>query len=244
MKPYFECEYGVLYHGDCLDIMPELPKVDLVLTDPPYLQNTKSGGHGLKNKWNLLDSVDINNFDPKKYLNTWFNYSHNKHSYVFCNKFLIPLYVDYFEKKNIKWDLLIMNKINPVPAKNNKHLSSIEYVFFTRGKNCFWSNDENFELYHKVQNINVKPNEFGHPTEKQINHIEKYIKISSKKKHTILDPFAGSGTTGIACINQGRKFIMIEKEKEYCDIIVERLEKRLRETTLLDFIGGQKNEGN
>ena len=86
-----------------------------------------------------------------------------------------------------------------------------------------------------LQKINVKSSEFGHPTEKQSSLLEKYIKISSSKNQTILDPFAGSGTTAIACINTNRKFILIEKELEYCKIIAKRIEQHLSQATLFDF---------
>ena len=62
-----------------------------------------------------------------------------------------------------------------------------------------------------------------HPTQKPIRLIEHIAKISSKRSQTILDPFMGSGTTGVACANLGRKFIGIEIERKYFDIACERI---------------------
>jgi site-specific DNA-methyltransferase (adenine-specific) len=64
-----------------------------------------------------------------------------------------------------------------------------------------------------------------HPTQKPIKLIERIIKVSSNEGDTILDPFAGSGTTGVACKMLGRNFILIEKEPEYIEIIKSRLSK-------------------
>jgi len=63
----------------------------------------------------------------------------------------------------------------------------------------------------------------NHPTQKPLALIERLIRLYSNEGETILDPFVGSGTTGIACINMNRNFILIEQEKEYCDIAKERL---------------------
>ena len=63
----------------------------------------------------------------------------------------------------------------------------------------------------------------GHPSQKPIQLIEDLIKTYTKEGDTILDPFAGSGTTGVACKNLNRNYILIEKEPKYYDIILKRL---------------------
>lgn len=62
-----------------------------------------------------------------------------------------------------------------------------------------------------------------HPTIKPLNITEKIIRNSSKENNTILDPFMGSGTTGVACINTNRDFIGIELDKKYYKIAEERI---------------------
>ena len=62
-----------------------------------------------------------------------------------------------------------------------------------------------------------------HPTVKPVALLEYLIKMASVEGQIVLDPFIGSGSTGIACQNTGRKYIGIEKEKEYCDIAIQRL---------------------
>lgn len=62
-----------------------------------------------------------------------------------------------------------------------------------------------------------------HPTIKNVKLMEYLIKMVTPKGGVVLDPFAGSGTTGVACKNTGRNYILIEKEQEYVDIINKRL---------------------
>jgi len=240
MNPYFKTDRGVLYCGDSLEILPQLKeKADLCLTDPPYSHNNGGGGRnfiGNKKHFQALEDNDLNSFNPMKFLSIWYNYNKNNHSYIFCSKDLINQYINFFVAQKIKWDLLIMNKNNPVPTKNNKYLSDVEYVFFTRGKGCYFNNNAEYDLYRKVQRINVKPSEFGHPTEKQVPHLEKYLIISSKENDLIIDPFGGSGATALACENLHRRWIMIEKEPKYCEIIKKRLEQHLKQVTLLDMM--------
>ena len=65
----------------------------------------------------------------------------------------------------------------------------------------------------------------NHPTVKPIALMEYLIKLVSRKGAVILDPFGGSGTTGIACVNLNREYILIEKEEEYCKIAEARIKK-------------------
>lgn len=66
-----------------------------------------------------------------------------------------------------------------------------------------------------------------HPTQKPSELIMQLLEKYSKEGDTVLDPFAGSGTTAIACINTGRNYILMEKEKEYIDIIIKRISEHV-----------------
>lgn len=70
-----------------------------------------------------------------------------------------------------------------------------------------------------------------HPTIKPRYITEKIIRNSSKENNTILDPFMGSGTTGVACINTNRKFIGIELDEKYYKIAEERINSAIKQTT-------------
>jgi site-specific DNA-methyltransferase (adenine-specific) len=90
----------------------------------------------------------------------------------------------------------------------------------------------NQKTHHSVWNYDFAPKQ-GHITPKPVELIENIIRHSSNEGATILDPFAGSFTTAIACIRTGRKYICIEKERKYFDIGVKRIEAELEQTDFL-----------
>jgi site-specific DNA-methyltransferase (adenine-specific) len=231
MKPYYECDHGILYHGDCLEIMPELPKVDLVLTDPPY-------GMIYQSSWRIDKFNKIENDSDLLWIPEFLKFSfevlkENTHIYLFCNDYNMSELIIEGEKVGFK------RKRSLVWVKNNHTSGDLEgdyanktefVVFFHKGRKLLNGKREENVLSFKRKSCDI------HPTQKPIDLMGYFINKSSDKGQTILDPFAGSGTTALACINTGRRFILIEKEKEYCDIIVKRLEQHLSQKTLLDFI--------
>ena len=126
------------------------------------------------------------------------------------------------------------NKINYRPSRE-KVGSDVVFGFRKSNKNTLYSKYENYPK--SIIKINSEHNVSAfHPTQKPVALMEYLIKTYTLENELALDFTAGSGTTAIACINTGRKFILIEKEKEYCDIIIKRLEQHLSQSTLLDFI--------
>ena len=213
---------ATLYLGDCLDILPTLGKVDAVVTDPPYGINTKSDGNGKLNPW-----ADLCN--AAHWYSAWL---------AQCRALLQkplgagagPLWTFLnwrslvtFQKAScdISWpieSLLVWNKAWIGPGGTRGLRPSYELVaLFIAGEFSI----ENRGLAD-VQTWRVgsyKPN--GHPAEKPIEGL-RWI-VSNCPEGAVLDPFMGSGTTGVACANLGRKFIGIEIEPKYFDIACERI---------------------
>lgn len=108
------------------------------------------------------------------------------------------------------------------------YTSNIDYVIRIYGKgralnkivNEYGKGD--VEYYKKIQSYK-RIKEYGHETEKPIELITKYIMVSTNENDVVLDPFIGSGTTGVACINTGRNYIGFELDKGYYDIANERI---------------------
>ena len=101
-------------------------------------------------------------------------------------------------------------------------MKNCEYTLFLRKGKAFPINNMGSQTVHKFNNI------IGnklHPTQKPIELMEYYLLNSSKEGSTILDPFMGSGTTGIACVNNNRNFIGIELDKQYFDIAQNRIKE-------------------
>ena len=121
----------------------------------------------------------------------------------------------WFENKKLSTTLLCWHKEKYVPFANGKHMSDVEFIVYVRGKNAYWNNDLPAKEKSKVLKDNWRISKKLHPTQKSIEIIEHLLKLHTAESHVVLDPFMGSGTTGVACKNLGRKFIGIELDEEY-----------------------------
>ena len=220
-----------LYNGDCLELMKNIPdgSVDLVLTDPPYVIETKGGGicgkDGLVKQFkeNHLDEMK-NGFDTQV-LDEICRVLKKINVYFFCSQKQIMPLLDYFVKeKKCNWNLLCWHKTNPVPACGNKYLTDTEYILFFRekGVKVYGEFDTKFTYYVTPSNQKDKK-KYGHPTIKPIEILQNLIVNSSLENGSVLDCFMGSGSTGVACINTNRNFIGIELDKGYFDIAEKRI---------------------
>ena len=217
-------KYSLIF-GDCLKRLKEIPSnsIDLIIADPPYdIKNTTPGGNSklansmrptndqIKNK-NLTKGYDLS------ILHELIRVCKGINIYIFCNKAQLPLYFNYFVNGyNTNFDLIKWVKTNPVPTFFNKYISDTEYCFYARKKG--YCNPQSYEdgltLYSDKLNT-IDKNKYMHPTVKPLPLIEKLVRNSSKKGDIILDPFMGTGTTGVACLNHERKFIGMENDLDY-----------------------------
>jgi site-specific DNA-methyltransferase (adenine-specific) len=207
---------ATLYLGDCMDILPTLDRVDAVITDPPYIVGAK--GCGLAG-----DRVYLKEITDKK-LDDGFDFSlltNFENWMVFCGKQQLVELLNFAESQTGKWMLLTWNKTNPTPLTNNNYLPDTEYIVH------LWQPNRLFGKYQDKSRFIVLPaggGEFDHPTVKPLAIMNKCVSLTSKTNETILDPFMGSGTTGVAAVQMGRKFIGIEREPKYFDIACRRIE--------------------
>ena len=151
--------------------------------------------------------------------------------FVFCSRLQLTKLLDRAKDKD-RFNLITWCKPNPVPTCHNKYLPDVEYIVhgFSKGrlfgemgdKSCF-----------SLQSVGKK--ETGHPNEKPVSLINKLIKLGSQAKEIILDPFMGSGSTGVACAQLDRKFIGIEIEEKYFEIACGRIDEAQRQGSLFDM---------
>ena len=209
-----------LFCGDCLEIMPTLSKVDAVVTDPPY---------GLGKKWTG---------------GTWFTKG-------------------VYESDDVEWDseakqewieAIITLSVPAIIWGGNYFLMPASRCWLSWEKNDNMPTMADFELAwtnfdRPAKRFIARRNgwERQHPTEKPLALMEWCLSFLPDAV-TILDPFMGSGTTGVACVNMGRNFIGIEKDPQYFEIAKERIAEaeRLRngeffikkptEPTLFDYL--------
>ena len=199
-----------LYLGDCREVLPTLAKVDAVITDPPYgIADVWKGGFSKKHGWGKAETEAglRNDWDasvPSDEL---------MQEIVGAGDTAIIWGGNYFDLgKGRGW--LIWNK-----PERNFTLAEAELA---------WTN---FDAVIRVFDGNRSDVGRVHPTQKPlalmnwcIDQADKQI-WKTRKAKTILDPFMGSGTTGVAAVQMGRSFIGIEREPKYFDIACERIER-------------------
>lgn len=147
--------------------------------------------------------------------------------YIFCSQKQIPFLIDYFVHKHAcNWNLLTWHKTNPVPACKNKYLSDTEYIFFAREKGVPIYGEYSTKKTYYVTPLNTKEKRlYGHPTVKPQEILENLVINSSNENDIVLDPFMGSGSTGVAAANNNRKFIGLEINEEYFSTAQSRLQQ-------------------
>ena len=218
-----------LRQGDCLEILKNIPdkSIDLVVTDPPYRFENQGGGFYAKNAstqrsyLDQLKQINCCEFDPHVFLDLLKSKMKQFYGYFFCNKTLIVDYIQWATQNKYNYDVLVMAKSNPIPSYNNHHLSDLEYIIMIREKGTFFSKHKNLDDFRKFFVTSCKKG--IHPAEKPVELLERFIRVSSDCNAIILDPFMGSGATGVACINTGRKFIGIELDETYFKTAQDRI---------------------
>ena len=211
-----------LYKGDCLEVMDKLinlnVKVDAIITDPPYGINFKSNYR--KEKYNLIQNDDNLEFLDLFFEKTYELLIDNAHIYIFCSwhnidKFKIA-FEKYFKLKNI----IVWEKNNTSMGDlKGSYAPKHEFILFGhKGRRL-----RNGKRLPDVLQANRTGNKL-HPTQKPVSLLQIFIEQSSNKNEIILDPFMGSGSTGVAALNTNRKFIGIELDEKYFNIAKDRLE--------------------
>ncbi len=197
-QPYYDEDGITIYHGDCRDILPHLPKVDLVLTDPPYgIANEWVGGNG--HGWARADAMKLER-------NSWDGEPPSAAVIASCIQAGDIACIwggNYFDLPPSRcW--LVWNK-----PERNFTLAEAELA---------WTNKD---MVVRVFDGNRSESFREHPTQKTQALMTWCIERLGGQ--TILDPFMGSGTTLRAAKDLGRKCIGIEIEEKYCEIAVRRL---------------------
>jgi DNA modification methylase len=194
-----------LIQGDCMEVLPLIDRVDAVVTDPPYGIGDRLVRGGSGHSFDSLVLSGANEWDvtPSKDL----------------FESLIAMSVEQIIWGGNFFDLppsqcpLCWDKDRP----NQKNLSEWEYAWTSLIGRA--------RLFKYCGNGGFVAKEVReHPTQKPVAVMEWCLNLVLDCE-TILDPFMGSGTTGVACIRTGRQFIGIEKEPKYFDIAVKRIQR-------------------
>jgi len=202
MKPYYQDELVTIYHGDCKEVLPKLEKVDLVLTDPPYLKE-------------FLYTYDyLANFCPQIM-------ERGASLVTIVGHYAIPEVLKKFDGKlKYRW----MFCMNQFEGSHARMAMGIEVMW----KPCLWFVKEaypqgrGFIRDGLVITGTDGQDKNNHKWEQDSSWAEFFIEKLSEKKGIVLDPFLGSGTTAYCAKKLNHKCIGIEIEEKYCEIAAKR----------------------
>ena len=239
-------ELNKIYNVDCLEGMKKIEdnSVDLIITDPPY-EHIKGGMKSKKynvGTWKSDSYMNEKMSDFKKedifnFLDVSITKMKKVNMYIFCSKLQLAHYFDYLNKnKKLKYDLLVWDKSSDddkYSMKSSKFFTQdIEYIIriYESGVslNKVWNEERtksDSRYYMKRQKF--KQPKGKHGTMKPVELIERFIELSSNENDIVLDPFMGSGTTAVACINTSRNYIGFEISEEYCELANDRIQKHI-----------------
>lgn len=224
---------ATLYLSDCREILPTLGKVDAVVTDPPYGVSVAGSvqvgmpGNGSRRLDFFKGDSDwvAMNILVKTAIELAIQLSPLVFS-AWCGHRQIGFITDALEANGFSTRLLFWRKKCPPPsAPGAGFSSSVECCVYGYKPGRPWNGGQyDFHIFEADNYRHGQPGKEDHPTQKPLSLISWQISKITANASTILDPFMGSGTTGVACANLGRKFIGIEIEPKYFDIACKRIE--------------------
>lgn len=212
---------ATLYLGDCRDILPTLPKVDAVISDPPYGMNwdtdstrftserhsTTNGKRNAGRHDGMPVANDEHPFDPIPLLGF---------------KSVVLFGSNHFAQRlPVGTTLVWIKRLDPAFGS---FLSDAEVAWMKGGHGVYCRRD---------LSMNGETATRQHPTQKPIGLMAWCMERAKVPEGaTVLDPYMGSGSTGIACLRTGRKFIGVEKDPVHFEGAVKRIERELAQTRL------------
>lgn len=202
-----------LYLGDCREILPTLGKVDAVVTDPPYgiaYKSPSGKGMCIRGDYDVIVGDD-EPFDPAPFLSF---------------KDVILWGANHYSERlpsSAAW--FVWDKRDGLPSNNN---SDCEIAWSKRGGSARLKR----HLWNGMLKASEKDSRRTHPTQKPVEVMQWCIEYLPTEADTILDPYMGSGTTGVACQRLGRKFIGIEIDPIHFATACRRIEAAMRQPDL------------
>lgn len=227
MKPYYQDDSCTIYHGDCREILPSLPKVDLVLTDPPFSEYTHANAKSNRSLGYGNKAIDFKAIDFKAISELLVKLGSK------CDRWCIAM-LDWRHIAELErsipapWEFVrfgVWVKTNPMPQiSSDRPANGWDGI-------CYMHNSVTRKRWngggHHGNWIGPVVTDGLHPTGKPLPLICSLVDRFSDFGNTILDPFMGSGTTLRAAKDLGRKAIGIEIEEKYCEIAAKRLAQEI-----------------
>lgn len=227
-----------LYCGDCFDILPEITGADCVITDPPYFLSLANDTNGKLNPWANLSNGSV-------FIKSWLEACLKKMPedsaiWSFTN------WQGFASFQKAGWEalalirsLLVWNKMYPGTGMIGLRQTYELICLFVHGD--FKIQNRSARDIYDCSWSTTKPN--GHPAEKPVKLLKHLILLTTRSAQVILDPFMGSGSTGVAAVSHGRAFIGIEQDERWFDVACRRIEQAYQERSLLDVAKQEARHG-
>lgn len=235
----------MLMNADCLEALSKIPdnKVDLILTDPPYnlgnfMKNRDTNLHKMRDNffgaagWDNLefdewvDAMDVFFKETSRIIKS------GGSMIVFMSIIKVETIIKLAEKYGFYYKTTgIWHKKNPMPRNMNLHFvnSTEAWIYFTYKKRTGTFNNEGKVIHDFLESsvTSISEKKYGkHPTQKPEYVMEHFITLLSNENDWVLDPFMGSGTTGVVSMRNNRNFIGIELDKKYYNIAKKRIDEQ------------------
>lgn len=224
-----------LFNEDCNEFMKRIRphSVDLILTDPPYNIAQYSTGNIPRDGKSTLNN-DIADWDrikinPIEYVEIFKHILKPQGNIIiFAGYNQIGDWHSAFDKEFDTFQIFVWHKTNPAPkVYRNGFCNSCEFIIFLWNKGHVW----NFTTQDDMHNFFECPicsyperlKEPFHPTQKPLQLIDYFIKIASNPHAVVFDPFMGVGTTGVAAVKNGRRFVGCEINRDYVMAVEKRI---------------------
>jgi DNA modification methylase len=223
-------ELNRIYNEDCLEGMKRIPdkSVDMIVTDPPYnigfkyneYKDTKSEDEYIEmlcEFQNMPLAIIHYPEETMKYIIPALGVPDEVIAWCYNSNLPKQFRLINFYNCKVDFDKVKQPYKNPTDKRVKKLIEN-----GSEGTRCYdWFSD--------IQMVKNVSKEKHHPCPVPIKLMERIILLTTKEGDTILDPFMGSGTTAIACINTNRNYIGFELDKQYCDIANERIQKAMQD---------------
>lgn len=246
-----------MYLGDCVEVMSSLDPVDHVITDPPYegeahtahrrvLRGARPRG---AERWKPGDAVETNPIDFAPIGNaeraeaaSHFARLSRRWTLVFCQVEAVSRWKSDLEaggaayKRACVW---VKPDGQPQMSGDRPGMGYESIVCAHAPGRSRWNGGGKLGVFTHVKNVTGSAVKNDHPTQKPTPLMLELVRLFSDENEIVLDAFAGSATTGVACLRLGRKFIGIEKDPKYFNLACERLRAEENGSTLQASRAGQ-----
>lgn len=225
-----------IYQSDALTIARnefKNLKVDAIITDPPY---NISKDNNFKTMKKPRSGLYFGDWDEKFDVCSWIDeYSkkirENGCFIIFCSYLYISYLIDRLKKNGfVVKDIIVWRKKNPMPRNvKRRYVQDMEFAIWSVREKSKWvfNKDDSKPYLRSLYETSIVSGKekVGHPTQKSILLLREIIKVHTNENDLILDPFMGSGTTGIAALELNRKFIGVDNNKMFFEIAKKRFSK-------------------